>query len=91
MRGRQESLSAQDFQRYHRLALAILADSVKVLKVPCPADRLAAERWNKGRAVELRFWREPKRSAFWCEVAGFDWDVFYSWLTESGILPRKVA
>lgn len=72
---------------YRRLALALLADSVKVLRVKRPPGRQAGEAWDRGRTAELRFWRDPARSAFWCEAAGYDWNVFVGWLTDSGMLP----
>ena len=88
---RRATVGGHDFRGYRRLAQSLLADSVKVLRVPRPANRQAGERWAAHHAAELLFWREPRRSIPWCEAAGYDWDVFCSWLTDSGILPREEA
>lgn len=43
-------------------------------------------RWHRVRSITVEWFRDPARSAKWCELAGFDWDVIVSDLNTRGLL-----
>lgn len=83
--------------RYRKLAADLLSDTVSVLRQPPPPSRPPSNRsraewvrswevWEQERMRDLRFIRDPERSASWCEAAGVDYDAVVSRLEDEGSL-----
>lgn len=68
---------------YIKLAAAVLADGITALR---ESHALGAV-----RPEEVDFFLDPKRSAVWCELAGFDWDAVTSRLKKEGLLVRATG
>lgn len=68
------------------LAAAVLADALSVLQKPRPARKASWPAYEFDRDREIAFFRDPSKSAKWCEVAGFDWAAVVSKLEHAGLL-----
>jgi len=79
------------FHGYRKLARAVLANSLKVMRQSRPTHPDARRAWDARQAAELAFWHEPHRSAPWCEAAGLEWEFCVERLTDSGMLPSYRA
>lgn len=69
-----------------RLAIAIVAGCVDVLKAKVPTTGRARLEWEKRRKFESEFIADPRASAPWVEAAGLDWDAVVSRLRHQNLL-----
>lgn len=65
---------------HRKLAAAVVAGCVEILKEPKPKSDQAITQWKSRRRDEAAFITNARASAFWCEAAGVEWDVVVSQL-----------
>jgi hypothetical protein len=87
----EEVMNAIEATPHRKLAAALMAGCVDVLKVPRPKSRQAVVSWNRARRDEIAFITEPRASAFWCEAAGVDYDAVLSRLKKLDLLTATAA
>lgn len=74
-----------------RLAIDLVADAIRILEAPVPEHpnpkklALLKRDWLQDRAREIAFFSNPRKSAFWCEAAGLDWEAVVSRLRSRGL------
>lgn len=74
-----------------KLATDLLADAIRILRDPpqaIPGSKLWKQ-WLHEREREIEFFENPRKSAFWCEAAGLDWDAVVSRLRAQGLLEQR--
>jgi len=85
-------------QGYRNVAATLLRDAAWVLRRPppnsTPPDGKDARRawvvqwryWIRERKRDVGFFKNPWRSAMWCEAAGLDYEAVLSRLSAEGLL-----
>ena len=58
---------------YRALAEAVVADALTTLRAP--RQSRGKRQRPTSQEHDAAFFLDPRRSAFWCEMAGFDWKV----------------